>query len=69
MAVTVPGLVLLLSAAGVASVQCAAGPLVDVLVERLFIPKVCPREVRTEDFIRYHFNGSFFSDGKKFDSR
>lgn len=66
MAVTVAGLVLLLS---VATVLCSAGPLVDVLVERKHLPKACPREVRTEDFIRYHFNGSFFTDGKKFDSR
>lgn len=67
MAVTVPGLLLLLLS--VAAVQCTAGPLVDVVVERHYIPKACPREVRTEDFIRYHFNGSFFTDGKKFDSR
>ncbi|XP_074552809.1 peptidyl-prolyl cis-trans isomerase FKBP10-like [Halichoeres trimaculatus] len=44
------------------------GPLVDVEVDRYDIPRVCPREVRTEDFIRYHFNGTFYSDGKKFDS-
>lgn len=65
MAVTVPGLVLLLSAV---AVQCTAGPLVDVVVDRYHIPKACPREVRTEDFIRYQFNGSFFTDGKTFDS-
>uniref|UniRef100_A0A1A8J1J6 peptidylprolyl isomerase n=1 Tax=Nothobranchius kuhntae TaxID=321403 RepID=A0A1A8J1J6_NOTKU len=57
-------LVLLLQAAG-----CSPGPLVDVLVDRYDVPKVCPREVRTEDFIRYHFNGTFYDDGKKFDSR
>uniref|UniRef100_A0A8C5D793 peptidylprolyl isomerase n=1 Tax=Gouania willdenowi TaxID=441366 RepID=A0A8C5D793_GOUWI len=44
------------------------GTLVDVLVDRYYIPKVCPREVQTEDFIRYHFNGSFHADGKHFDS-
>lgn len=66
MALTVPGLVLLLSAV---AVQCTAGPLVDVVVDRYHIPKACPREVRTEDFIRYQFNGSFFTDGKTFDSR
>ncbi|XP_041828849.1 peptidyl-prolyl cis-trans isomerase FKBP10 isoform X1 [Melanotaenia boesemani] len=49
-------------------VICSPGPLVDVVVDRYDIPKVCPREVRTEDFIRYHFNGTFYDDGKKFDS-
>lgn len=29
---------------------------------------MCPREVQTGDFVRYHFNGTFFTDGKKFDS-
>ncbi|XP_029014159.1 peptidyl-prolyl cis-trans isomerase FKBP10-like [Betta splendens] len=42
--------------------------LVDVVVDRYHIPKVCSREVQTEDFIRYHFNGTFYADGKKFDS-
>lgn len=42
---------------------------VDVVVDRYDIPRVCPREVETDDFIRYHFNGTFFEDGKKFDSR
>ncbi|KAK5884646.1 hypothetical protein CesoFtcFv8_018445 [Champsocephalus esox] len=41
---------------------------VDVVVDRYDIPRVCPREVETDDFIRYHFNGTFFEDGKKFDS-
>uniref|UniRef100_A0AAQ4Q0B4 peptidylprolyl isomerase n=1 Tax=Gasterosteus aculeatus aculeatus TaxID=481459 RepID=A0AAQ4Q0B4_GASAC len=43
-------------------------PLVDVVVDRYEIPTVCPREVQTEDFIRYHYNGSFSADGTKFDS-
>ncbi|KAL6103202.1 fkbp10 [Pungitius sinensis] len=43
-------------------------PLVDVVVDRYKIPKVCPREVQTEDFIRYHYNGSFSADGTLFDS-
>lgn len=51
------------------AVESKPGPLVDVVVDRYDVPKVCPREVRTEDFIRYHFNGTFFTDGKKFDSR
>ncbi|XP_008301177.1 peptidyl-prolyl cis-trans isomerase FKBP10 isoform X1 [Stegastes partitus] len=52
----------------VVSVSGSPGPLVDVVVDRYEIPKVCPREVQTEDFIRYHFNGTFHEDGKKFDS-
>ncbi|XP_070779030.1 peptidyl-prolyl cis-trans isomerase FKBP10-like [Enoplosus armatus] len=50
------------------TVSSNPGPLVDVVVDRYEIPKVCPREVQTEDFIRYHFNGTFDADGKKFDS-
>ncbi|KAK2893577.1 peptidyl-prolyl cis-trans isomerase FKBP10 [Channa argus] len=50
------------------TVTCSSGMLVDVVVDRYDIPKVCPREVKTEDFIRYHFNGTFYADGKKFDS-
>lgn len=53
----------------VAAVTCTPGPLVDIVVDRYDIPKVCPREVQTEDFVRYHFNGTFHEDGKKFDSR
>ncbi|XP_047427415.1 peptidyl-prolyl cis-trans isomerase FKBP10 [Mugil cephalus] len=49
-------------------VHCEPGPLIDIVVDRYDIPKVCPREVQTDDFVRYHFNGTFFADGKKFDS-
>ncbi|XP_034566734.1 peptidyl-prolyl cis-trans isomerase FKBP10 [Notolabrus celidotus] len=49
-------------------VRSSPGPMEDVVVDRYDIPRVCPREVQTEDFIRYHFNGSFHTDGKKFDS-
>ncbi|KAM8844701.1 peptidyl-prolyl cis-trans isomerase FKBP10-like [Spinachia spinachia] len=42
--------------------------LADVVVDRFEIPAVCPREVQTEDFIRYHYNGSFSADGTTFDS-
>ncbi|KAM4531191.1 peptidyl-prolyl cis-trans isomerase FKBP10-like [Odontesthes bonariensis] len=49
-------------------VFCSTGPMVDVVVDRYDIPKVCPREVQIEDFIRYHFNGTFYEDGKQFDS-
>ncbi|KAI3359154.1 hypothetical protein L3Q82_002686 [Scortum barcoo] len=51
-----------------AAVTGGPGPIVDVIVDRYDIPRVCPREVQTEDFIRYHFNGTFYADGKKFDS-
>lgn len=51
------------------AVSRGAAMLVDVVVDRYEIPKFCPREVETEDFIRYHFNGTFHVDGKKFDSR
>ncbi|KAM9744967.1 peptidyl-prolyl cis-trans isomerase FKBP10-like [Menidia menidia] len=47
---------------------CSPGPLVDVVVDRYHIPRSCPREVQIEDFVRYDFNGTFFEDGKKFDS-
>ncbi|XP_071765925.2 peptidyl-prolyl cis-trans isomerase FKBP10 [Centroberyx gerrardi] len=49
-------------------VKCNPGPLLDVVIDRYDIPRVCPREVQTEDFVRYHFNGTFHTDGKKFDS-
>lgn len=59
----------LLFALHAVTVSCSAGLLVDVVVDRYEIPKFCPREVQIEDFIRYHFNGTFYTDGKKFDSR
>ena len=60
---------LLLFSIHAVTVSCCAAMLVDVVVDRYEIPKFCPREVQTEDFIRYHFNGTFYADGKKFDSR
>lgn len=51
------------------TVRCSLGLLVDVVVDRYDLPKYCPREVQSEDFIRYHFNGTLFAGGKKFDSR
>lgn len=51
------------------AVDCNPGPLADIVVDRYELPKVCAREVQTEDFIRYHFNGTFYEDGKRFDSR
>ncbi|KAM9780611.1 peptidyl-prolyl cis-trans isomerase FKBP10-like [Neosynchiropus ocellatus] len=52
----------------VLSLTCAPEPLQDVVVDRYHMPTYCPREVETEDFVRYHFNGTFHVDGKKFDS-
>nr|XP_057905347.1 peptidyl-prolyl cis-trans isomerase FKBP10-like isoform X1 [Doryrhamphus excisus] len=59
---------LLLLLLHVVAVECSSEPMVDVVVDRYHMPKLCPREVQTEDFIRYHFNGTFHADGKTFDS-
>ncbi|XP_029912853.1 peptidyl-prolyl cis-trans isomerase FKBP10 [Myripristis murdjan] len=61
-------LCLLLLSLHVAAVRCSPGPLLDVVIDRYDIPRWCPREAQTEDFVRYHFNGTFYADGKKFDS-
>uniref|UniRef100_H3C011 peptidylprolyl isomerase n=1 Tax=Tetraodon nigroviridis TaxID=99883 RepID=H3C011_TETNG len=39
----------------------------DVVVDRYFIPKICVRESKSGDHIRYHYNATF-ADGKTFDS-
>ncbi|XP_028825413.1 peptidyl-prolyl cis-trans isomerase FKBP9 [Denticeps clupeoides] len=50
------------------SVDGNPGPvLVDVVVERSSVPQPCLREVKSGDFVRYHYNGTF-TDGKPFDS-
>lgn len=49
-------------------VDCNPGPIDDIAVDRYFIPKRCVREVKSGDFVRYHYNGTF-TDGKRFDSR
>lgn len=43
-------------------------PLDDIIIEKTFIPERCDRAVKSDDFVRYHYNG-MFPDGKKFDSR
>ncbi|KAF7648655.1 hypothetical protein LDENG_00153580 [Lucifuga dentata] len=48
--------------------KCDSDMSVDVVIDRYYMPRFCPREVQMEDFIRYHFNGTFDADGKKFDS-
>uniref|UniRef100_A0A8C8ILY6 peptidylprolyl isomerase n=1 Tax=Oncorhynchus tshawytscha TaxID=74940 RepID=A0A8C8ILY6_ONCTS len=39
----------------------------DVVVDRYSIPILCPREVKSGDYVRYHYNVTF-QDGKTFDS-
>lgn len=48
--------------------ECNPSPVLgDVVVDRSFIPKVCGRESKHGDFVRYHYNASFVG-GKTFDS-
>jgi len=49
------------------SVESNPSPVLDVVVDRYFIPKVCVREVKEGDNVRYHYNATFV-DGKTFDS-
>ncbi|TRY65676.1 hypothetical protein DNTS_005529 [Danionella cerebrum] len=43
------------------------GQLEDVIIDRYFIPGLCPRDVQVGDFVRYHYTGAL-KDGKTFDS-
>uniref|UniRef100_A0A4W6CMT5 peptidylprolyl isomerase n=1 Tax=Lates calcarifer TaxID=8187 RepID=A0A4W6CMT5_LATCA len=50
------------------SAGCNPSPVLgDVVVDRYFIPKVCAREAKEGDYVRYHYNATFI-DGKTFDS-
>ncbi|XP_018558769.1 peptidyl-prolyl cis-trans isomerase FKBP10 [Lates calcarifer] len=50
------------------SAGCNPSPVLgDVVVDRYFIPKVCAREAKEGDYVRYHYNATFL-DGKTFDS-
>lgn len=52
-----------------ASVESNPSPVLgDVVVDKNFIPKVCAREAKNGDHVRYHYNATFL-DGKTFDSR
>lgn len=48
-------------------VECNPSPLGDIIVDRYYTPKDCPREVKSGDHVRYHYNVTFL-DGKIFDS-
>ncbi|XP_060950789.1 peptidyl-prolyl cis-trans isomerase FKBP10 [Limanda limanda] len=50
------------------SVESNPSPVLgDVVVDKSFSPKVCSREAKEGDFVRYHYNATFV-DGKTFDS-
>ncbi|XP_074518758.1 peptidyl-prolyl cis-trans isomerase FKBP9 [Halichoeres trimaculatus] len=50
------------------SVECNPSPVLgDVVVDRNVIPKVCAREAKHGDHVRYHYNATFI-DGKAFDT-
>lgn len=60
--------VLVIAVISLIYVKCESSPLDDLVIDRYSIPTLCPREVQTGDFVRYHFNGTL-PDGKKFESR
>ncbi|XP_067837970.1 peptidyl-prolyl cis-trans isomerase FKBP9 [Heptranchias perlo] len=42
-------------------------PKDSVAIEQQFVPELCPRKTKAEDFVRYHYNGTLM-DGTLFDS-